>query len=157
MLAPVEVHLTLDRFLTAQPYYPCCLLVHPDVAQLQQTGEQLKAQYGWPEFHLGRTVSEQLLTVSKDRRSGATYGLITDALRQRQPGPIICTAIDLLFEPALALDPLRLLRDASRVAPMIVTWPGRFANNVLTYAEPAHAYYRSWSQPDLCSSCIIPI
>ena len=71
------------------------------------------------------------------------------ALRESQPGPVLCTDIDLLFEPALHLDPLALFRDNSRAVTIIVAWPGTFTANVLSYAVPKHAHYRTWRNPDV--------
>jgi len=67
--------------------------------------------------------------------------------------------IDILFEPTLALDPLHLLRETSRLRPLIVLWPGAFVKGVLAYAsaDPAHAHYRTWGRPELCPDCIIPL
>jgi hypothetical protein len=57
------------------------------------------------------------------------------------------TDIDLLFEPTWALDPLALLRSASRSARLIVAWPGTYAHDTLAYAVPEHSAYRTWRRP----------
>lgn len=70
-------------------------------------------------------------------------------LREMSPGPILCTNVDLLFEPTLKLDPLRLMRDASRVTRLVVTWPGSYGDGVLAYAVPDHGHYRTWRKPEV--------
>jgi len=55
----------------------------------------------------------------------------------------------LLFDPALELDTLRLLCDVSRVARMVVTWPGSYRDDVLAYAVPDHSHYRTWRRPEV--------
>lgn len=64
-------------------------------------------------------------------------------------GPVLCTDTDLLFEPALGLDPLALLRQASRMTRLVVTWPGTYRDGILTYAVPRHGHYRAWQRPDV--------
>jgi hypothetical protein len=63
------------------------------------------------------------------------------------PGPVLCTEIDLLFEPSLELDPLPLLVDISRATRLVIAWPGSYVGGVLAYAAPEHAHYRTWRQP----------
>lgn len=70
-------------------------------------------------------------------------------LREMSPDPVLCTNIDLLFEPTLKLDPLRLMRDVSRVTRLVVTWPGSYVDSVLAYAVPDHSHYRIWRKPEV--------
>jgi len=70
-------------------------------------------------------------------------------LGELSPGPVLCTEIDLLFDPALELDPLRLLCDVGRVARLVVTWPGSYLHGVLSYAVPDHSHYRTWRNPEV--------
>jgi hypothetical protein len=65
------------------------------------------------------------------------------------PGPVLCTDIDLLFEPSLSLNPLRLFKDAGRITRLIVAWPGTYRDDVLSYAVPDHAHYRTWRNPKI--------
>ena len=49
----------------------------------------------------------------------------------------------------LKLNPLGLLRHASRVTQLVVTWPGSYLGDVLAYAVPDHSYYRTWRKPEV--------
>jgi hypothetical protein len=148
---------TIDRFLAARPFYPCLLLVHTDIMPLQQVSERLLSKYNWPALSIGAVLSETLLHVAPRHRPHEAQRTFIDAVRQLAPRPILCTDIDLLFEPTLDLDPLRLLRETSRVTPLIVTWPGSFTNKVLAYAtaQPPHAHYRAWTKTELCDYCVV--
>jgi hypothetical protein len=149
----------LSHFLESQPFYPCCLLVHHDVAYLNAVGEFVIKGYSWPKLSLGTLVSESLLDVQQDRRPGEAQRIVMASVQQRAPGPVLCTDIDILFEPQVALDPLRLLRDCSRLTRLVVLWPGSFLDGVLSYAsaKPLHAHYRAWTKPELCQDCIIQL
>lgn len=155
----LQLQLAVDRFLAEQPRYPCCLLVHPEVVVLERTAESLAGQHGWPVLSVGAVLSQALLEIEPRRRPSRVRPVIAKAVQERVPGPLICTDIDLLFEPSLSLDPLLLLRDTSRIAPLFAMWPGTFANGTLHYAssDPPHAHYRAWVRPDLCASCIVPV
>jgi hypothetical protein len=109
----------------------------------------LQTAYGWSRFSVGQVLSAALLSIPPEDRPRAAEGCITDSLRALTPGPVLCTEIDLLFEPTLHLDPLMLYRRIARLMALIVLWPGQYARGVLAYAEPGHAHYRTWRRPEV--------
>jgi hypothetical protein len=143
-------HLLANHF-----YYPCVLLTQTDVGRLNAADRYLSDRFGWPVLSISDQLGAVLLSVAPKRRSRIAGQAAADAIGQLAPGPVVCSHIDLLFEPALELDPLRLLREASRLAPMVVLWPGQYQARVLSYAVPEHAHYRTWRQTELCDGCII--
>ena len=70
-------------------------------------------------------------------------------LGEEAPGPVLCTEIDLLFEPSLGLDPLALFRQVSRETALVVAWPGGWDGGGLTYATPEYGHYRAWERPNV--------
>jgi hypothetical protein len=145
----------VDQFLLIETYFPCLLLVHPEIDRLALARQQILAHYAWPDISLGAVVSQALLMLPPQQRPRRVKRAVEQTLKPHRPGPVLCTDIDLLFEPSLSLDPLRLLREASRTLKLVVTWPGAFTQGSLTYAVQAHAHYQSWTQTDLCNACII--
>ena len=57
--------------------------------------------------------------------------------------------IELLFDPILLLNPLRLLQILSRSKTLVVAWPGRYKEGKVSYAEPGYREYKVWSIKDL--------
>lgn len=145
------------RVLATRPFYPCVLLVHSDVRRVQSTGEQLALRSGWPQVAVSRVLAERLNQVPVPQRSLAADGALDGALADHRPGPVLCTDLALLFEPALALDPLALLRRWSRSVPVVACWPGAVTAGGLAYAVPEHAHYRVWKETQLCSECVIAV
>jgi hypothetical protein len=74
---------------------------------------------------------------------------VISRLSKPASGSVLYTDIDLLFEPTLELDPLRLMRDVSRQTRLVVTWPGSYLDNVLSYAVPGHDHYRIWRRSEV--------
>jgi len=147
----------LVDLLSSQAYYPCVLLTETGVARLHAAAQLLASQLGWPVVSAGETLCAALLDIPRKRRPQAARQAIMDQIERLAPGPLLCCDIDLLFDPALELDPLRLLRDASRQAPLAVFWPGAYTDGLLSYAVAEHAHYRAWRQTELCQGCIIPL
>jgi len=89
------------------------------------------------------------LPVIPRRRSREAQRWMKTRLGELSPGPVLCTEIDLLFEPTLELDPLRLLCDIGRITRLVVTWPGSYLHDLLAYAVPDHSHYRTWRNPEV--------
>lgn len=158
-LNTVALRAAIEGFLAATPYEPCLLLASPDIATLQAAQGFVQEQYEWPLLSLGRVLAEALVSVPPRRRPRrvrvALRSALQEALAELATRPVLCADVDLVFHPDLQQDPLRLLRDASRQSPLVVLWPGRFHDDVLSYAVEAHAHYRTWPHPDLCAQCIV--
>lgn len=136
---------TIDEFLSAP--IPCLLLVHLDISRLESAANELLSTYGWPLLSVGQELGNVLLSEMPQRRSRAARQWMPARLGDVAPGPVLCTEIDLLFDPTLELDPLGLLRDVSRMCQMLVAWPGSYRGDVLAYAVPDHSHYRTWRKP----------
>ena len=139
------MHDVVTDFLNTS--HTCLLLVHPEIRRLEDMADELLPVYGWPRLSVGRELSAVLLSEMPRRRSRTARRWMPTRLREMAAGPVLCTGIDLLFDPALELDTLRLLCDVSRVARMVVTWPGSYRDDVLAYAVPDHSHYRTWRKP----------
>ena len=144
----------LNRCLDKQLRFPCLLLVHEEIGQLQRVAQQVVAEVATAPLDIGLLLSEALLSVPEQRRASRVQTVLMAALLARQPGPVLCTEIDLLFEPQLAQDPLWLLRSCSHRTPLIVLWPGSFRDNILAYGVQTHFHYRTWPRPEVQDGCI---
>jgi hypothetical protein len=140
---------TVQNFLNSSPYHPCLLLVHPRIERLQAVADELLSAYGWPSLSIGRELSEALLLIEPKRRPQKAARWLEDRVNDFKPGPLLCTDIDLLFEPSLTLNPMTLLQSASRITRLVTLWPGTYEQGTLAYAVPEHAHYRTWRNPQL--------
>ncbi len=141
--------------LSARAYYPCVLLVHTRLDQLQDAAQQLAERTGWRRLPVSRLLADALIEQPPARRSTLAGTALDSALAQLRPGPLICTDLVLLFEPSLALDPLALLRQWSRRLPVVACWPGAYSEEGLAYAVAEHGHYRLWRKTGLEARCII--
>ena len=139
------MHTTVTEFLVSPQ--TCLFLVSPDMRKLEDAANELVALYDWPRLPVGQELSEALLSESPQHRPHTANRWIKARLSEMAPGPVLCAETDLLFELTLKLDPLRLMRDASKVTRLIVAWSASYTNNVLTYAVPEHGHYRTWRNP----------
>lgn len=145
----------LAALLATQIYYPCIILTDTDIAKLHSAARFLRSRFGWIEMSVAGILSAALLDVPPKHRPRVARKVFSQEIERRTLGPILCLDVDLMFEPSLELEPLRLFREASRQTPLVILWPGQSKDGILSYAVPVHPHYRTWRQTELCDGCII--
>lgn len=140
---------TVVEYLRGNPYYPCVLLVSPDVALLEGTAASLAEDGGWPLVSVGTALAEELFITPLGRWPRAARGRLRQLAATSGQGPLILYRVDVMFESQLCLDPLVIFRQMSRAVPLVVTWPGSYDGDTLSYAAPGHAHYRAWRNPQV--------
>lgn len=132
--------------LLSQPY-DCLLLVHPNIQILEKLSTEIQG-LGLSHLNISKGLSTSLMTVSASERSRFSQKWLIDTLATFQRGPVLCTCLDLLFDPSLNIDPLSLIRQAARIKQLIVLWSGEYSANTLSYAVPEHHHFRTWKVTD---------
>ena len=146
---PFDITATLQQHRT----YDGLILVHPHIQVLEKVPNQIK-ELDYAILNVGKELSASLLTVSLPERSRFLQQWLIDTLSLFQTKPVLCTCIDLLFDPSLKIDPLFLWRQAARVTQVIVLWPGEYSDGILSYATPAHHHY--WNRHISASDVVQP-
>jgi hypothetical protein len=146
------MHSTISEFM--RTHHPCLLLVHLETSRLVDICNELLSVYDWEHLSVGQELSKALFPEAPQRRSRVARHWMRSYLRSMGNSPVLCTEIELLFEPSLEIDPLSLLSDAGRLVRLVVAWPGSFQDNVLAYAVPEHSHYRTWRKPGVSIATI---
>jgi hypothetical protein len=144
---------TIERFRGTSR--PCLLLVHPSIRRLDEVAQELLSTYDWPRLSIGQELGTALLAETPQRRPLRANRWMKARIGDLAPGPVLCTQIDLLFEPALSLNPLPLFKDVGRITRLVVTWPGTYEDDVLAYAVPDHSHYSTWRRPEVAIACMM--
>ncbi len=144
-----EMDSAVAALLHSDFYNPCLLLVHPVIARLESATRNLLEGYGWPRLSIGQGLATALLSEPAAQRAYLAREWAETVIGAAAPGPLLLTEVDLLFEPALQLDVLALLRQASRTTRLVVAWPGTYEGGTLAYAVPQHRQYRTWLRPEV--------
>jgi len=136
----------LSKFIHSQS--PYSLIVTPEINDLQDVESRLGQYDSLHILSVGTELSTHLSTIPSKEWGRETRNWMTAKCREAISNLLVCSQIDLLFEPNLSLDPLSLFQSLSRINRLIVLWPGRIQDGRLSYAVPEHAHYRTWQQPD---------
>ncbi|MCH5438467.1 MULTISPECIES: BREX-3 system P-loop-containing protein BrxF [Bacillus cereus group] len=90
--------------------------------------------------NLNLIMSETLVNISEEK-----YPLyVEEVTRETFDNPFkiyLLQHIDVLFDPVIKINPIRLLENISKKSKLIVIWPGEYKNNQLVYAQEGHPEY----------------
>lgn len=102
-----------------------------------------------PVLNVGVELSRALLDLTERQRVLQFPKMLADAVGGLPAHLTLLDNTELLFDPVLRQDPLRILQGLSRDRTIVATWLGDFDGAVLTYAVPEHPEFRRYAAADL--------
>jgi hypothetical protein len=139
----------LDRLLQALEqarslYQPVALLVAPRTkATAAALGEAARA-LDTRVLNLNLALGAALGPLSAQARRLELARLLDDLAREVPGQALVLDGTEILFEPSLGHDPLRLLQGLSRSRPVLALWPGSRQGGVLLYGPTGHPEHRRY-------------
>ena len=135
-------------------YNRLVLLVGPHGSGKTRALRAVAAENSWPTINLGLELAQSLVDVPPSRRPLAAADAMDGPVAAQHADVVAVDDIEVLFEPTLRLQPLDLLKQASRSVVLVVAWPGSSSGATLTYAEPGSPEYRTF---DTTGLSVLPI
>ncbi len=102
-----------------------------------------------PVLNLSQEISRSLLDLTERQRILQLPTLLENAVAPLPRDLTLLDNIEVLFNPVLRQDPLRLLFGASRQRTIVTSWLGSVENGYLSYAAPEHPEFRRYPSADL--------
>ena len=143
------------------------------VAQLEQAIEQVASQYfrlvilvgapasgkttalqtvaknlGCPLLNVNLELSKKMLELTRTQRSRQVERLLKEVIASVPGDVVLLDNLEILFDTALELQPLRLLQVLNRNRTIVTSWNGSFQGGTLIYAEPGHPEFMQFKQPE---------
>ena len=131
-----------------QSFHRLVLLIGPSATGKTLLLRELAEYQDCASLNVNLEVSQRMLDVPKSKRPLHAERIFADLIAGATGDFLILDNLEILFDPALRLDPLRLLQIASRNQSMVASWNGTLDNGLLTYAEPEHPEYKSYRNVD---------
>jgi hypothetical protein len=101
-----------------------------------------------------KQLSQRMLELPRNRRPRQVDRIFKDLMTEHPGDLIVLDNLEILFDPSLQIDPLRLLKSISRRQTLVAAWGGTFHDGVLTYAEPDHSEFKSYRDVDVL---VVPV
>lgn len=130
-------------------YHRLVLLAAPIAQGKSERLASVARDEGWPLLNLNQVVAAGLLEITARERVIQCRRTLADAISSSGGRVVALDNIEMLFEDHLKQDPLRLLQSLSRTTTLVVSWPGDYNGQDLTFADPGHRDYRKYADPDV--------
>ena len=140
----------IDRLDEAEHLYNRLILVvgpagSGKTAALRQASESR----GFPLVNVNLELSRRLLELTEKQRSLRCGQIAREIVDQAGAPVVLLDNLEVVFDPDLRQDPLRLLQGLSRNRTIVASWNGLVQDGYLVYAEPGHPEYRRYPASDL--------
>jgi predicted ribonuclease YlaK len=134
-------------------YHRLVLFTGPAGSGKTATLQALCAKLGVTRLNLNLELSRRLLDMPAQHRAIHLSSVLEEIIAEAGGAVVVLDNIELLFDPALQQDPLRLLQNLSRNRTIVAAWNGLCQDGRLVYGESGHIEYRSYPDRDLCVVC----
>lgn len=140
----------------ANLYHQLVLLVGPPRSGKTTALRELASKKSWPMVNVNLALCERLLELTAKQRALRVSRLLGQIVKENAGDVLILDNIEVLFSLELQQDPLRLLQGLARNQILVAAWPGGFADDKLTYADPTHPEFKNYHDPDAVIVLALP-
>ncbi len=128
----------------AELYHRLILVIAPSGGGKTEALQEVQKRTGTPLINVNLELSRRMLDLTERQRALQIPRLLGDIVVRPSGEVVLLDNIEILFDPHLKQDPLRLLQGLSRNKTIIAAWNGSFVNGYITYAKPDHPEYRRY-------------
>lgn len=135
-------------------YFRLAILVGAPTSGKTVLLRSLAQQFAYPLLNVNLELSQRLLDLTYAQRSQYVDRLFKDVITAVTGDVVLLDNLEILFDPHLEIEPLRLLQMVSRNRTIVASWSGRFQGGALIYAEPGHPEFVQFKQIE---AVVIPV
>lgn len=132
----------------ASSYHRLVVLVAPSGVGKTHVFQEVSRRVGVPVINLNLALSKYMLELTERQRVLQLPQLVNEVIEAHPGSLCLLDNIEMLFDPVLQHDPLKLLLALSRNRTVAVAWNGAISEDHLVYAEPRHPEYRRYLVKD---------
>ncbi len=116
----------IDKALAETPglYYRLVLAVGAPCSGKSGALQELSSINGWPLLKVNLALCERLLELTRKQRALRVSRILAEIVRGLGADVVLLDHLEVLFDPQLAQDPLRLLQALARNRTVVAAWPG---------------------------------
>jgi RNase adaptor protein for sRNA GlmZ degradation len=122
----------------AGQYYRLVLLAGAPGSGKTTVLQTVAHQTGYPCLNVNLEMSKRMLELTRTQRSRQVERLLKEVIASVSGDVVLLDNLEILFDPALEVEPLRILQVSCRNRTLVASWNGTYRDGMLTYAEPGH-------------------
>jgi type II secretory pathway predicted ATPase ExeA len=134
--------------VAASQYYRLVVLVGAPASGKTVALQAVARKLGSPLVNVNLELSKRLLELTRTQRSRQVERQLKEVIAAVPGDVVLLDNLEILFDTALEVEPLRLLQAASRNRTIVASWNGSLREGTLAYAEPGHPEFIQFKQPD---------
>lgn len=145
-----EATTNLERAIeqAASQYYRLVVLAGPSGTGKTVALQGVSKKLGYPLVNVNLELSKRMLELTRNQRSRQVERLLKEVIASAPGEVVLLDNLEILFDAALEVEPLRLLQVSSRNRTLVASWNGTFRDGTLTYAQPGHPEFVQIKQVD---------
>jgi DNA polymerase III delta prime subunit len=137
-------------------YHRLVLVVGPPGSGKTPTLQEAARRTGGSVINANLELSRLMLDLTVKQRALQVGRLLAAIVAEADGDPVLLDNTEMLFDPVLRQDPLRLLQSVSRGKTVVAAWNGKVDGNRLVYAQPGHPEHRHYPAEGLCIAVAAP-
>jgi RNase adaptor protein for sRNA GlmZ degradation len=110
--------------------------------------QSVSQKFGYPLVNVNLELSKRMLELTRTQRSRQVERLLKEVVAAVPGDVVLLDNLEILFDTALEVEPLRMLQVSSRNRTIVASWNGGFRDGTLVYAEPGHAEFIQFKQTE---------
>jgi hypothetical protein len=139
--------------IAEQLYHRLVLVVAPSGSGKTAALQKVASVQSVPLINVNLELSRRMLDLTTRQRTLQLPQLLDTIVSETGKPLVLLDNLEILFDPSLKQDPLRLLQKLSRMRNIVASWNGTWDNGTLEYASPDHPEYRRYSTRDILIVC----
>ena len=132
----------------ASQYYRLVVLAGAPRSGKTTALQSVAHKLGCPLVNVNLELSKRMLELTRTQRSRQVERLLKEVIAAAPGDVVLLDNLEILFDTALEVEPLRLLQVSSRNRTVVASWNGSFLAGTLTYAEPGHPEFIQFKQTE---------
>ena len=132
----------------ASQYYRLVILVGVPASGKTTALQTVAKNLGCQLLNVNLELSKMMLELTRTQRSRQVERLLKEVIASVPGDVVLLDNLEILFDTALELQPLRLLQVLDRNRTIVASWNGSFQGGTLIYAEPGHPEFMQFKQPE---------
>ncbi len=132
----------------ASQYYRLVILVGAPASGKTTALQAVAKKLGCQILNINLELSKKMLELTRTQRSRQVERLLKEVIASVPGDMVLLDNLEILFDTALELQPLRLLQVLDRNRTIVASWNGSFQGETLINAEPGHPEFMQFKQPE---------